>query len=76
MTHIAPDLDCVFCDLLTAGDARWVAREDNAVAFLPLPESALAPGHTLVIPRRHCDGLRDVPAHDLAETIESRSAGP
>lgn len=67
--HITADLDCVFCDLLTTGDARWVAREDHAVAFLPLPEGALAPGHTLVIPRRHYDGLLDVPAHDLAETM-------
>ncbi|MFG1994370.1 HIT family protein [Actinoplanes sp. NPDC048988] len=51
----------MFCDLVEGrAPARWVAREDGAAAFLTLPEGALAPGHTLVIPTEHAVGLHDV----------------
>jgi histidine triad (HIT) family protein len=39
------------------------------VAFLPLPVSVLAPGHTLVIPRRHCVGMLDAAPVDLQVTM-------
>jgi histidine triad (HIT) family protein len=61
--------ECVFCALMVAGDARWVHRGEDAVAFLPLPGSALAPGHTLVVPRAHCVGVLDAPADVLAATM-------
>ncbi|BDI22994.1 HIT family protein [Herbiconiux sp. L3-i23] len=48
---------CVFCDLIREDSATWVAVESDAVAFKPLPEDTLAPGHTLVIPREHREGL-------------------
>ncbi len=51
------DSRCVFCDLIRDDAAIWVAVEDEAVAFKPLPEDTLAPGHTLVIPRAHREGL-------------------
>lgn len=51
------DRGCVFCDLIRDDSAIWVAVEDQAVAFKPLPEDTLAPGHTLVIPREHREGL-------------------
>lgn len=64
-------MDCVFCDLITADSAQWVAKEQAAVAFSPLPGSEIAPGHTLVVPRRHCDlGVLDVGPDDLASTTE------
>ncbi|WP_251009046.1 HIT family protein [Curtobacterium sp. ISL-83] len=49
---------CVFCRII-AGDepAVWVERDEHAVAFAPLPASALAPGHTLVVPVEHTDDL-------------------
>jgi histidine triad (HIT) family protein len=50
---------CVFCELMDSGDARWVAREPSVVAFLPLSGSELAPGHTLVVPRRHAVSVLD-----------------
>jgi histidine triad (HIT) family protein len=50
-------LTCVFCDLIRHDSATWVAVEEHAVAFKPLPEDTLAPGHTLVIPRSHREGL-------------------
>jgi histidine triad (HIT) family protein len=48
---------CVFCDLIGDDAANWVADEPDALAFEPLQEDLLAPGHTLVIPRRHREGL-------------------
>jgi histidine triad (HIT) family protein len=53
------DPSCVFCGVMATGNARWVAQDDRAVAFLPLPGSALAPGHTLVVSRDHCVGVLD-----------------
>lgn len=61
---------CVFCALLESGEARWVAREGVAVAFLPLDADALAPGHTLVVPRAHHVGVLDTPAALLGVTMD------
>lgn len=61
-------VSCVFCRLLATGNAQWVAQEPDAVAFLPLPVTALAPGHTLVVPRRHCVGVLDADDDTLAAT--------
>lgn len=61
---------CVFCDLMATGAARWVVQGDDAVAFLPLPDDALAPGHTLVVPRQHCVGVLDASPVALSSTIE------
>lgn len=53
---------------MVTGEARWVVRRDEAVAFLPMPADALAPGHTLVVPREHCVGVLDAPPRALAAT--------
>jgi histidine triad (HIT) family protein len=61
---------CVFCQLLTdSPPVSWVAREVGAVAFLPLPKSALAPGHTLVAPTVHAVGIQDVETDSLRSTM-------
>ena len=49
--------NCVFCALIAEAAALWVAKRADAVAFAPLPQDAIAAGHTLVVPRRHCDGV-------------------
>ncbi len=56
---------CEFCELLVSGEARWVARESDAVAFAPLPPDEFAPGHTLVVPRRHAVGVHDADEDDV-----------
>jgi histidine triad (HIT) family protein len=62
---------CVFCTLIAADSARWIAKEDAAVAFLPLPGEEIAPGHTLVVPRRHTTtGVLDVEPGDLSRVME------
>jgi histidine triad (HIT) family protein len=60
---------CVFCAVI-AGDepAVWVEREEHAVAFAPLPDSALAPGHTLVVPVEHTADLLSAAPTALAAT--------
>ena len=64
------DLACIFCSLISDDNARWVAKEDRAVAFFPLQDSAIAPGQTLVIPRSHTsNGVLDVDPEDLAATM-------
>lgn len=76
---------CVFCELMAsdpgasgggADGPRWVAREPDAVALLPLPADELAPGHTLVVPRRHSVGLHDAAERDvLAVAALARRVG-
>lgn len=68
MTGGADGRPCIFCRLLASGEARWVARGPDAVAFAPMPDSELAPGHTLVVPRVHCVGVLDAPPDALAAT--------
>ena len=58
-------MPCVFCRLLVTGEARWVAQETDAVAFAPLPADEFAPGHTLVVSRRHVLGLHDADEPDV-----------
>lgn len=62
--------DCVFCRLIATDDpdVTWIEREPYAVAFRPLPESVLAPGHTLVVPREHATGLLDATPDALRAT--------
>ncbi|QRP47019.1 HIT family protein [Amycolatopsis sp. FDAARGOS 1241] len=62
-------VNCVFCGLLESGSATWLSRGPHAAAFLPLPASALAPGHTLVVPREHCTGVLDATDAALHHTI-------
>ncbi|MFD1374111.1 HIT family protein [Actinoplanes sichuanensis] len=63
-------MPCIFCELLAAdGPATWIAREEGAAAFLTLPRSALAPGHTLVVPTEHAVGVQDVSAAGLTATM-------
>ena len=62
-------MPCVFCDLIRDDAADWVAVENEAMAFEPLPEDALAPGHTLVIPRAHREGLFGPSETELAAVM-------
>ncbi|MFT3899683.1 MAG: HIT family protein [Gordonia sp. (in: high G+C Gram-positive bacteria)] len=55
--------DCIFCDIV-AGTApsRQVYADDDVIAFLDI--RPVKPGHTLVIPRNHSRGLRDLAPAD------------
>lgn len=59
---------CAFCSIIDGtAPATVLAADDLAVAFLP--RSAVAPGHTLVAPRRHAADLFEVHQLDLAGTL-------
>jgi len=58
--------DCIFCAILIGEtEGSFVAASDRAVAFLDI--LPVAPGHTLVVPRRHAVGLADLDPEDGAE---------
>jgi diadenosine tetraphosphate (Ap4A) HIT family hydrolase len=55
--------DCPFCAIVAGEAPASVVHEgDRTVAFLDLHPAN--PGHTLVVPREHADGLADLPAAD------------
>src|ERR1043166_5272127 len=55
------DSACLFCKI-QRGElaARIVFEDDNCLAFLD--HRPVFPGHCLLIPRRHCETLSDLPA--------------
>ena len=55
---------CPFCDL---GD-RVVARNDSAVAVRD--REPASPGHTLVIPKRHCGSIFELTAEEAAACFD------
>jgi histidine triad (HIT) family protein len=52
---------CVFCAII-AGDppASRVYEDDAVLAFLD--RAPITPGHTLVVPKHHADGLAELPS--------------
>jgi histidine triad (HIT) family protein len=60
--------DCIFCKII-AGElpATKVYEDDDALAFMDI--GPVSKGHTLVIPKLHCDPITDVPAETLQKLI-------
>ncbi|WP_135829841.1 HIT family protein [Halorussus halobius] len=60
--------DCIFCQIVN-GDvpSRTVFEDDTAMAFLDA--NPLAPGHTLVVPKRHYETLEAVPEDTAAHVF-------
>lgn len=52
--------DCIFCKII-AGEipAEKIYEDDKVLAFLDI--NPVAPGHVLVIPKKHCQMMTDVP---------------
>jgi histidine triad (HIT) family protein len=60
--------DCIFCAIAAGEAPATIVDEDaNTVAFMDI--HPWAPGHTLVIPRRHSQDLLEIDPQDLASTI-------
>lgn len=58
---------CIFCELIHGGGEVSICYEDaDAIAFLDI--QPVNPGHVLVVPRQHYEGLLDIPA-DLARHL-------
>lgn len=60
--------DCIFCKII-AGEmpAATVYEDESTIAFLDI--SPITRGHTLVVPREHCETILDAPDASLKETI-------
>ena len=51
--------ECLFCELIAGRGAASIVYEDEvAIAFLDI--APVTPGHTLVVPKRHAAGLKDL----------------
>jgi len=51
---------CIFCDILAGkSPASMVYEDDLCAAFMDI--HPITPGHVLVVPRQHCEGLADLP---------------
>jgi histidine triad (HIT) family protein len=58
--------DCVFCRLIAGEvEASVVHEDDRTVAFMDL--RPVTPGHLLVVPRAHADGLAGLDPEDGAQ---------
>ncbi len=58
-----PNDPCLFCT------ARGVTR-DNSLAYATRDTYPVSPGHTLIIPRRHCADFFELTADELAACME------
>jgi histidine triad (HIT) family protein len=57
--------ECLFCRIAAGAVAAPIVYEDDrSLAFLD--HRPLFPGHVLLIPRRHCETLADLPADEIA----------
>ena len=55
----APNNSCVFCDIAAGKIAASIVHQDElTIAFVDLRQ--FHPGHTLVIPRRHLQDVREL----------------
>ncbi len=55
---------CLFCRIVAREiPAQIVFEDEHSLAFLDI--GPLFPGHTLVIPKRHCETLTDLPVPDV-----------
>ena len=55
---------CVFCRIVTGDLAAPIVFEDkNSIAFLD--HRPLFPGHSLLVPRAHCETLADLPSGQI-----------
>lgn len=64
--------DCVFCSIVADDSpAHRVYEDESTLAFLDIEPAAR--GHTLVIPKAHCEGITDLQeelAGELFQTVQ------
>lgn len=62
--------DCLFCRIVAGEIPAVIVFEDkNTVAFLD--HRPLFPGHTLLVPREHCETLGDLPVAQIGPLFEN-----
>ena len=60
---------CIFCRIADHElPASIIYEDDRTMVFLDI--QPINPGHLLVIPKKHADSLRDLPAEDAAQIMQ------
>jgi histidine triad (HIT) family protein len=63
-------MKCIFCEIASGkAPAEILYESRNVLAFLDI--NPMNYGHTLVIPKEHYPGLKDVPKETLSEIISA-----
>ena len=58
---------CVFCEIVSGNiPSHKIYEDEKTLAILDITPSA--PGHTMVIPKEHCEDLMDLPV-DMASSL-------
>jgi histidine triad (HIT) family protein len=65
-----PPDECVFCRIAAGRERSWTVYE-SADAIAILDRSPAAPGHTLVMPRRHASDIWDIRRQDAGRLMEA-----
>ncbi len=61
-------MSCLFCEIINKEiPAEIVYEDDFVLAFLDI--NPVNPGHTLVVPKNHCENLLDAREDDLKKLI-------
>ena len=62
--------ECLFCRIAAGAVAADIVYQDDlSLAFLD--HRPLFPGHTLLIPKQHCETLADLPAADVGPFFQT-----
>ncbi len=65
-----PAMDCIFCKIVAGAIPSTKVYEDaETLAFLDI--GPVAPGHTLVVPKKHSTNIFDVPSSDWHAVTET-----
>lgn len=63
--------ECIFCAAASADDnAARLVVERSSHCLTMLNAFPYAPGHVMIVPYRHVDGLDDLTAHELLELMQ------
>ena len=63
-------MDCIFCKIINGEAPCYKIYEDeHTLAFLSIGNEA--EGHTLVIPKRHCESILDCDSKTLSQVMDT-----
>jgi histidine triad (HIT) family protein len=61
--------DCIFCKIINGElESKKVYEDDFVLAFANI--NPVSPGHTLVVPKEHCENILDISKESLEKVIE------
>ncbi|MFZ4648177.1 MAG: HIT family protein [Patescibacteria group bacterium] len=61
--------NCIFCKIIRGeAEAKKVYEDESVLAFFT--HGPVSKGHTLVIPKEHCENILDISSESLARVME------